>query len=233
MALRPDQLNELKSQGLAEKFEIVGFEALGAEAAKGAKLFGPLENILIEGHISESFLQKLKSGLNEVPFSERSMLEKSGVKIIAIDRVPGHEGSGSPSIYKPDLKKVLVGMIGSIEAKEERVESHQIHGEIVLENRDVSGSLKHEIGHAMYYALDVENWAEFQKSAQSEKISLDEETKVQLRHILENDKEIFAEIYALLRGRNTIRTQWLNFGFPKTIELVKKMLSHQSDTEKQ
>lgn len=146
LALRPDQLNELKSQGLAEKFEIVGFEALGAEAAKGAKLFGPLENILIEGHISESFLQKLKSGLNEVPFSERSMLEKSGVKIIAIDRVPGHEGSGSPSIYKPDLKKVLVGMIGSIEAKEERVESHQIHGEIVLENRDVSGSLKHEIG---------------------------------------------------------------------------------------
>lgn len=95
LALRPDQLNELKSQGLAEKFEIVGFEALGAEAAKGAKLFGPLENIL------------------------------------------------------------------------------------------------------------------------------------------ENDKEIFAEIYALLRGRNTIRTQWLNFGFPKTIELVKKMLSHQSDTEKQ
>lgn len=85
----------------------------------------------------------------------------------------------------------------------------------------------------MYYALDVENWAEFQKSAQSEKISLDEETKVQLRHILENDKEIFAEIYALLRGRNTIRTQWLNFGFPITIELVKKMLSHQSDTEKQ
>lgn len=233
LALRPEQLNDLKAQGLAEKFEIVGFEDIGAEAAKGAKLFGPLENILKEGSVSDDFLQKLKLGLNEIPINERIILERAGVRIKAIDLVPGHEGSGSPSVYRPELKEVLIGMTGFVQAKKDRVETHQIQGQLALQNEDVTGSLKHEIGHALYYALNIENWLDFQKTANKEKLKLDEETKVQLRHILESDREIFAETYALARGRNTKRAEWLKFGFPETFELVKKMLNDQTESKTQ
>lgn len=150
LALRPDQLKDLKAQGLAEKFEIVGFEAVGAEAAKGIKLFGPLENILKEGLISKSFL-----------------------------------------------------------------------------------GLKHELGHALYYALKIDNWSDFKRISQTEKQKLDEETRGHLEHLLESDNELFAETYALIRGRHTSRTEWLNFGFPDTVALVKKMLNQQAEQKDQ
>lgn len=228
LALRPDQLNELKSQGLAEKFEIVGLEALGAEAAKGAKLFGPLENILKEGLISKSFLERLEIGLREIPSNERELLEKAGVKIKAKEKVDGHQGSGSPSVFEPSTNEAIIGTSGTILGNEERVESHKVQGQMFIENRDIAGSLKHELGHALYYALRIDNWSDFKKISQTEKQKLDEETKGHLEHLLENDNELFAETYALIRGRHTNRTEWLNFGFPDTVALVKKMLNQQA-----
>ncbi|QQR58270.1 MAG: hypothetical protein IPG59_01905 [Candidatus Melainabacteria bacterium] len=233
LALRPDQLNDLKAQGLAEKFEIVGFEDLSVEATKGIKLFGPLENILKEGLISKSFLEKLEIGLREIPSNERKLLENAGVKIKAKEKVDGHQGSGSPSVFEPSTNEAIIGMSGTILGNEERVESHQVQGQMFIENRDIAGSLKHELGHALFYALKIDNWSDFKRISQTEKQKLDEETRGHLEHLLENDNELFAETYALIRGRHTSRTEWLNFGFPDTVALVKKMLNQQAGQKDQ
>lgn len=233
LALRPDQLNDLKAQGLAEKFEIVGFEDIGAEAARSVKLFGPLENIIQEGQIKPDFLEKLKIGLQEIPLSERKLLEDAGVKIRVKEKVDGHQGSGSPSVYEPSLNEAIIGMNGLIQSKSERVKAHEVQGQMLVENRDISGSLKHELGHALYYALKIDNWLDFKTISDTEKQKLDAETKSHLTHILESDHELFAETYALIRGRETTRTAWLKYGFPNTVALVEQMLLKQAEHRNQ
>ncbi len=230
LALRPDQLNELKSQGLAEKFEIVGFEALGAEAAKGAKLFGPLENIIQEGQIKPDFVAKLKSGLSEIPESERIFLENAGVKIVAKEQVRGH--GASQSIFEPDTKRAVIGMTGLDAGGEDSNGHTNVSWKISLDNRDVQGSLKHELGHALYHAMNLNKWFEFKSVVNSEKALLNDEDQYRLAHLLEDDSEMFAETYALLRGRNNSRTTLVDKRFPKTIELVKSFLATKMEQDK-
>ncbi len=223
LALRPDQLNDLKAQGLAEKFEIVGFEDLSVEAAKGIKLFGPLENILKEGELRPEFLVELKSGLQSLPENERRFLEKAGIKIVAREQVKGH--GASQSIFEPDTKKAIIGMTGFTEGGEASNVPTQVTWNIRLDNRDVQGSLKHELGHALYHALNLDKWFEFKSVVNSEKANLSTEDKEHLAHLLEDDTEIFAETYAFLRGRRSSRTASLDKSFPKTIDLINKMLT--------
>lgn len=50
---------------------------------------------------------------------------------------------------------------------------------------------------------------------------------------LESDHELFAETYALIRGRETTRTAWLKYGFPNTVALVEQMLLKQAEHRNQ
>lgn len=224
IGLPPGDLQKLQAQGLAEKFEIV-------DSSKEAKTLGPLENLSIEGTVSDQFLKQLRAGIKEIPENERRFLEKAGVKIIAKDLVSGH--AGSPAIYEPGSKNVVVGMAGFLEGSDSPTETNQTSFRMSTKNPDVAGSFKHEVGHAIFDTLKLEQLQELKAVIKEEKAKVRNDDKEALAHLLEDDDEIFAESYAFIRGRDSSRVTALMINFPKTIALIDDILRQNKDLNSQ
>ncbi|QQR58267.1 MAG: hypothetical protein IPG59_01890 [Candidatus Melainabacteria bacterium] len=223
IGLPPGELQKLQAQGKAEKFEIF-------DPAKEAKL-GPLENITIDGTVSDQFLKQLRAGIKEIPENERRFLEKAGVKIVAKDIVNGH--AGSPAIYEPGSKKVVVGMAGFLEGGDSPTETNQTSFKLSTKNSDVAGSFKHEVGHAIFDTLKIEQLQELKAVIAEEKAKVRNDDKEALAHLLEEDDEIFAESYAFIRGRESPRVNALIMNFPRTIALIDDILRTNKDLNPQ
>jgi len=225
IALPPGDLQKLQSEGKAEKFEIIGLEP--AKPVKQPEAL--LDTLVVDGKLPEEFLNQVKQGLRQIPENERQLLKKFGVKVVATELVEGH--GGSQAIYDPNIKTIFIGMKGSGVFQGEKDVSGNVSLEtfasIIPLNKDVAGSLKHETGHAIYHALNLEQWKEFKIQSQQEKQVLDADNKEHLSHLLSEDTELFAESYASIRGRHTDRVTRLNNAFPKTIGLVSDLLKNQ------
>lgn len=215
IGLPPGELQMLQAQGKAEKFELY-------DSTKESKSQGPLENIKIEGTVSDQFLKELRAGIKAIPENERRFLEKAGVTIIAKDLVNGH--AGSPAIYQPDGKNVVVGMAGFLEGSDSPTETMQTSFKISTKNPDIAGSLKHEVGHAIYDALNLEQMQELKAVIAEERAKVRNDDKEALSHLMKDDDEIFAESYAFIRGRESSRVNALIMNFPKTIALIDDIL---------
>ncbi len=223
IGLPPGELQKLQAQGKAEKFEIF-------DPAKEAKL-GPLENIKIEGTVSDQFLKELRAGIKQIPENERRFLEKAGVKIVGKDIVNGH--AGSPAIYDPESKNVVVGVAGFLEGSDTTAESSQLSYRLSARNPDIAGSLKHEVGHAIFDMLKLEQMQELKTVIAEERAKVRNDDKNALSHLLEDDDEIFAESYAFIRGRESSRVNALIMNFPKTIALIDDILRTNKDLNSQ
>ncbi|MCW5822217.1 MAG: hypothetical protein KIT34_05405 [Cyanobacteria bacterium TGS_CYA1] len=214
IGLPPGEVQKLRAQGKAEKFELF-------DSTKEAKL-GPLENLTIEGTVSDQFLKELRAGIKQIPENERRFLEKAGVKITAKDIVNGH--AGSPAIYDPASKNVVVGVAGFLEGGDSPAESSQLSYRLSARNPDIAGSLKHEVGHAIFDSLNLEQMQELKNVIAEERLKVRNDDKNALSHLLEDDDEIFAESYAFIRGRESLRVNALIMNFPKTIALIDDIL---------
>jgi len=225
LALPPGDLQKLRAEGKAEKFEIVGLEP--AKPLKQSEAL--LDTLVVDGNLPAEFVDQVKQGLREIPENERQMLKKFGVKVVATEIVSGH--GGSQSIYDPNIKTIFIGMKGSgVFQGEKEVDGNvslETFASIIPPNKDVAGSVKHEAGHAIFHALNLEQWKEFKIQSKQEKEVLDEDNKYHLSHLLSEDTELFAESYASIRGRHSDRVTRLNNAFPKTIQLVSGWLKSQ------
>lgn len=214
IGLPPGEVQKLRAQGKAEKFELF-------DSTKEPKL-GPLENITIEGTVSDQFLKELRAGIKQIPENERRFLEKAGVTIVAKDIVNGH--AGSPAIYDPESNRVVVGMAGFLEGSDSPSETNQTSFKLSTKNPDVAGSFKHEVGHAIYDSLKLEQMQELKNVIAEERLKVRNDDKNALSHLLEDDDELFAESYAFIRGRESLRVNALIMNFPKTIALIDDIL---------
>ncbi|MDX2105039.1 MAG: hypothetical protein SFY67_01435 [Candidatus Melainabacteria bacterium] len=214
IGLPPGEVQKLRAQGKAEKFELF-------DSTKESKL-GPLENITIEGTVSDQFLKELRAGIKQIPENERRFLEKAGVKIVAKDIVNGH--AGSPAIYDPGSKNVVVGAAGFLEGGDSGTQTNQLSFRLSARNPDITGSLKHEVGHAIFDSLKLEQMQELKNVIAEERLNVRNDDKNALSHLLEDDDELFAESYAFIRGRESLRVNALIMNFPKTIALIDDIL---------
>jgi len=222
IALRPDQLKDLQNQGLAEKFEIVGMEA--AKLVKQSDAL--LDTLIVEGESPKDFVNQVKDGLRQIPDSERQLLKKFGVKVVASEFAKNH--SGTPAYYLRENKNLVIGMKGTGTFIENSKMADNVElgmtASMITPNQDVSGSVKHEVGHALFHALNLNEWREFQNQSKIEKSSLTVDDKEHLAYLLESDTELFAEIYAAIRNRQSDRITRLKDNFPKTKKLVTDLL---------
>jgi len=210
IGLQAGDLQKLQAEGRAEKFEL--FDSS----------LGPLEDIKIEGTVSDQFLKELRAAIKQIPENERRLLAEAGVKIVAKDVVSGH--AGSPAIYEPDSKRIVIGMTGFLGGGDSASETNQTTWGIKTKNHDVAGSFKHETGHAMYEALRLGQNKELKDVIALERGIVREADKEALTHLLEDDSEIFAEAYAFMKGRESPRVGSLVLNFPRTIVFMDEMM---------
>ncbi len=170
------------------------------------------------GEIPDAFYNRVVAAYESLPNSDKEILKKAGVKIVVRPELSG-EG-GTPAEYVPDENTVYVAVKGK---------GHGDSYSLTVANSDPEGTLKHEIGHALYRALHVENWSGFQDSLKDEINKVEELEKLgkipeserdSLAHLLESPTEMFAEMYAMMRGRHTARTDLVAKYFRETYKLM-------------
>ncbi len=188
-------------------------ESLLSKPLRPAIDYSPL--IINEG-VPIEFYNAVVDAWKALPEKERCILESAGISIMCKDSVEGSEGS--PAVYyhattsaKPQIHIGLTG-VG---------ESGPI--QIIIPNKDIPGSLKHEVGHALFDNLIESKKSEFINSFERE-LSKISSNYLEREPQLKNASHIFAEIYAAIRGRQSPRVEFVKTYFPETLKLVEKML---------
>jgi len=159
-----------------------------------------------------SFLNAVQQAWQQLPQADTSVLRAHGVKVNVVT-VLQKEASGSPGIFDPTTNTIAIGQKGLVQNPNMQLSSI---------NRDPSGTLQHEAGHALYKSLGLDKWNEFQNQYAQESARIPKDPLGLLAHFTGQDgpSEVFAELYAGIQGRTTDRVNFVKQAFPQTSKLV-------------
>ncbi len=151
-----------------------------------------------------------------MPDADRSILRTHGLKITTLEQLPNE--AGSPGIYDPNLDQISIGEMGFY-----RDNTIQFS----TKNNDPGGTLRHEIGHALYKYQRLDQWQAFQTLYNKEMSQIPVNELDRLQHFTGSNgpSETFAELYAAEQGRTSNRVSALSKAFPELLELVKTRFS--------
>lgn len=171
--------------------------------------------IFKEDGVSQEFYQKVVDAWSSLPEKERNAIEAARVNIFCKNSVTGEDGS--PAVFYPEENsfnaEIHIGMLG-----------RGGQGPILVrsENRDIPGSLKHEVGHAFFEILKVADKPEFLRLFESELAQIPPDY-LKDNPSTRNKKHIFGECYATIRGRESPRVDNVKKFFPNTLEYVENL----------
>lgn len=164
-----------------------------------------------EDDVPAEFYQKVVDAWNSLPLREQQLLKSAGVIVICKDILVGHDGTPARFFHATKNTPPTIHIGNKISGKFD-------YSRVSYGSPDVAGSLKHEAGHALFDILNISSRADFSKIYQQElsKIPKDSLGDTQL----DNPSHVFGECYAIIRGRQSNRVQFIKENFPRTLKYV-------------
>jgi len=167
----------------------------------------------IPPEIDPGFRNALISAWQEIPAAQKDTLMQAGVRIVVPTTLTG-EG-GSDGLFDPNTNLVYVSPKSVDQAGPLSYS---------VKTKDPGGTLKHELGHALYASLHLDQWQSFQDVYKQESANMPQDQRELLSHFVGKDgaSETFAELYAAAQGRTSSRISVLKAAFPKLNNMVQR-----------
>ncbi|MCW5824215.1 MAG: hypothetical protein KIT34_15530 [Cyanobacteria bacterium TGS_CYA1] len=198
---------------IANRFEIVDNTPKSIKNGELKPLYDYSPLISKDNEVSIDFYRKVVEAWFSLPEIERNELIGAGVIVRCKEVVNGEKGTPAAFFHatKSNGPEIHIGATGT---------DTQSAVSIFNENRDVSGSLKHEAGHAFFDIFDLAHDTNFSKLFYRDFLKLPKDMKNDPQY--KNQSHVFAECYAFVRGRQSDRVNLVKEHFREVRKFVEK-----------